>query len=38
MKPVFSDEQTKATFNGKDENGKSVKVRFVLTDGKWYLW
>jgi hypothetical protein len=38
MKPVFSDERTKATFNGKDENGKSVKVRFVLTDGKWYLW
>lgn len=36
-KPVFNNERTIATFNAKDADGKSVRVAFILKDGKWYL-
>lgn len=36
-KPVFHDEQTKATFRAKSADGKSVEVKLTLIDGKWYL-
>jgi hypothetical protein len=36
-KPVFNDERTQATFSAKDAAGKSIEVKFILVDGKWYL-
>lgn len=36
-KPVFNDDRTRATFRGKDADGKSIEFPFTLIDGKWCL-